>query len=151
MNLKVILIGGLVFYVVLFAVSLGTGMVVHENLLMEAYRAHPEFWRPELNQDPPDMAALMPLWITCGLIASFVTAFIYDWVRPALSGPGWQQGLKFGVIAMLFHGIYILNWSGVFNLVNKIWLWWWLESIVYLLIAGAALGWVVQKIAPAKG
>jgi len=150
MNLKVILVGGLVFYVVLFAVSIGTGFVVHQNLLMEAYRAHPEFWRPELNMVPPDMMALMPLWVACGLIASFITAFIYDWVRPAFSGSGWQRGLKFGIVAMLFHGVYILNWSGVFNLENKIWLWWWLESIVYMLVAGAALGWVAQKLSPVK-
>ena len=150
MNLKVILIGGLVFYVVLFLVSFATGAVVHQNILMETYRATPEFWRPELNQDPPDMAALMPLWIICGLIGSFIAAFIYDWIRPALSGAGWQRGAKFGVIAVLFGAIYTLNWSGVFNLPNKVWLWWWLESIVYLVIGAAALGWVVEKLSPAK-
>jgi hypothetical protein len=117
---------------------------------METYRAHPEFWRPELNQDPPDMAALMPLWITCGLIASFIAAFIYDWVRPAFSGAGWQRGLKFGVIIILFHAFFALNWSGVFNLPNKVWLWWWLESIIYFLAGTAALGWIVQKLSPAK-
>ncbi len=150
MNLKVILVGGVVFYVALFLVSFLTGYVVHQNILHEAYLGTPAFWRPELNQDPPDMAALMPLWVTCGLIGSFITAFIYHWVRPALSGAGWQRGLKFGVIAVLFHGIYILNWSGVFNLPNKIWIWWWLESIVYLLVGSAALGWAVQKLAPAS-
>ena len=150
MNITVILIGGLVFYITLFVVSIGTGFVVHQNILMDIYRATPEFWRPELNQDPPDMAALMPLWITCGLIGSFVTAFIYDWVRPAFSGAAWQRGTKFGVVAVLFHGVYILNWSGVFNLPSKVWLWWWLESIVYMLIASAALGWVTQKLSPAK-
>jgi apolipoprotein N-acyltransferase len=69
-------------------------------------------------------------------------------VRPALSGSGVQRGLKFGFIAFLFHGIYILNWQGVFNLPEKIWLFWWVESLVYLLAGSAALGWVAQKIAP---
>ena len=149
MNLKVVLLGGLAFYVALFLVSFLTGFVVHENILHEAYQGTTPFWRPELNQDPPDMAALMPLWIGCGLIGAFIAAYVYHWVRPALSGSGWQRGVKFGVIAVLFHGIYILNWSGVFNLPNKIWTWWWLESIVYLLVGGAALGWAAQKIAPA--
>jgi hypothetical protein len=150
MNLKIILVGGLVFYVVMFVVSFATGAVVHQNILMETYRATPEFWRPELNQDPPDMAALMPLWITCGLIASFIAAFVYDWVRAAFSGAGWQRGIKFGVIVVLFGAYYTLSWSGVFNLPNKVWLWWWLESIVYTLAGAAALGWVVQKLSPAK-
>jgi hypothetical protein len=150
MNVKVILVGGLAFYVALFAVSFLTGYVVHQNILQVAYHATEAFWRPELNQDPPDMAALMPLWVTCGLIGSFVTAFIYDWVRPAFTGSGLQRGLKFGVIAFLFHGIYMLNWSGVFNLPNKIWFWWWAESVVYLLAGSAALGWVAQKLSPAR-
>ncbi len=148
MNWKIVLVGGLAHYVALFLISFLTGFIVHQNLLAEVYQTTTAFWRPELNQDPPDMAALMPMWVACGLIGSFVAAFIYGWVRPALSGSGVQRGLKFGVIAFLFHGIYILNWQGVFNLPEKIWLFWWLESFVYLLTGSAALGWVAQKLAP---
>ena len=148
MNWKIVFIGGVAYYVALFLVSFISGYVVHEILLDEAYQLTTEFWRPELRQDPPDMAALMPMWVACGLLGSFVGAWIYGWIRPALSGSGVQRGLKFGIIAFLFHGIYILNWQGVFNLPEKIWLLWWLESFVYLLAGSAALGWVAQKIAP---
>jgi hypothetical protein len=148
MNWKIVFIGGVAYYVALFLVSFVSGYVVHEMLLGEAYEATTAFWRPELRQDPPDMAALMPMWVACGLLGSFVGACIYGWIRPALSGSGVQRGLKFGIIAILFHGIYILNWQGVFNLPEKIWLLWWLESFVYLLAGSAALGWVAQKIAP---
>jgi hypothetical protein len=148
MNWKIVFIGGVAYYVALFLVSIISGYVVHEILLDETYQLTTEFWRPELRQDPPDMAALMPMWVACGLIGSFVAAFIYGWVRPALAGSGVQRGLKFGLIAFLFHGIYILNWQGVFNLPEKIWIYWWLESFVYLLAGSAALGWVAQKIAP---
>jgi hypothetical protein len=41
-----------------------------------------------------------------------------------------------------------MNWLGVFNPPEKIWLLRWLESFVYLLAGSAALGWVAQKIAP---
>jgi hypothetical protein len=149
MSWKIIFIGGVAYYVALFLISFASGYVVHQVLLEETYRLTTEFWRPELRQDPPDMAALMPMWVACGLIGSFVAAYIYNWVRPALSGSGIVRGLKFGVIAFLFHGIYILNWQGVFDLPEKVWVLWWLESFVYLLAGSAALGWVAQKLAPA--
>jgi len=46
---------------------------------MDPYEATAEFWRPELNQVPPDMGALMPLWITTGLIAAFLSAAVLGW------------------------------------------------------------------------
>ncbi len=150
MNWKVILVGGIAYLAAQWLVSFATGPLVHEGVLVEAYQANAAFWRPELNEVPPNMVALLPLWITTGLIVSFVSAAIYMWIRPSLAGAGWQRGLKFGFISLLFHGSYILGWSGVFNLPNQIWMWWWLESMVYLLVGGAALGWVAQKLAPAK-
>ena len=60
MNWKLIIVGGLVFYVVMFVVSMVTGPVVHQGILLESYQATEQFWRPELRQVPPDMAALMP-------------------------------------------------------------------------------------------
>ena len=76
MNWKLVVVGGIVMYVVMFIVSFPSGMIVHEKILDSAYRANEEFWRPELNQDPPDMATLMPRWIALGLITSFIMAAI---------------------------------------------------------------------------
>ena len=69
-------------------------------------------------------------------------------VRPAFSGAGWKRGLIFGAIVSGFMCIFCLGWSGVFNLPDKIWIVWGLESFVYYLPGGAALGWVAQKLAP---
>jgi hypothetical protein len=69
---------------------------------------------------PPDMAALLPMWITTGLIGAFLSAAVYDWIRPALAGEGWVRGLKFGVIAYIFSLVAILGFQGVFNLPVKI-------------------------------
>ncbi|MGH8284526.1 MAG: hypothetical protein ACRETT_02030, partial [Steroidobacteraceae bacterium] len=81
MNWKVIVIGGLVFFVATWLIAPITGPLIHEGVLKEAYMATATFWRPELNEQPPNMAALMPYWITVGLIGSFITAGIYGIVR----------------------------------------------------------------------
>jgi hypothetical protein len=99
---------------------------------------------------PPDMAALLPMWITTGLIGAFLSTAIYMWIRPALAGTGWQRGVKFGVIAFIFQLVVTLGFQGVFNLPMQIWAWWCVEAAAYLLIGGAALGWVAQKLAPAN-
>ena len=150
MNWKLIIGGGLVYYVTQFIVGMGTGVVIHNGILMETYRATTEFWRPELNQVPPDMGALMPLWIATGLIASFLSAGVYGWIRPAFSGPGWQKGVKFGVVVLIFAACFMLAYSGVFNLPYRVWFWWFVESICYFIVGGAALGWFAEKFAPAK-
>jgi len=148
MNLKLIVIGGLAWYVVAFAVSMVTGPFVHQGVLADAYVATAAYWRPELMKTPPDMAALMPRWIATGLVAAFITAFVYGWVRPAFTGSGWLRGLKFGVVLLLLSACAMLAWSGVFGLPDRIWGWWFAESVVYTLPAAAALGWAAQRFAP---
>ena len=150
MNLKVILIGGVAYYAAQWVVGMVTGPLIHGGVLVEAYQATATFWRPELMKKPPDMAALLPMWITAGLIGAFLSAAIYMWIRPALSGTGWQRGVKFGVIAFIFQLVVTLGFQGVFNLPMQIWVWWCVEAAAYLLIGGAALGWVAQKLAPAS-
>jgi len=150
MNLKIILIGGVVYYAAQWIVGAVTGQLIHNGILVESYEATSSFWRPELTQKPPDMAALLPMWITTGLIGAFLSATVYDWIRPALAGSGWQRGLKFGVIAFVFHVVATLGMQGVFNLPVKIWMWWSLEAAAYLLVGGIALGWVAQKLSPAR-
>jgi hypothetical protein len=85
-NIKVIVAGGLAMYVAQWLISMVTGPLIHENVLKELYMANASFWRPELAQDPPDMAALLPRWIAIGLITSFILAGIFDNIRGGLAG-----------------------------------------------------------------
>ncbi|MCH8884888.1 MAG: 3-phosphoshikimate 1-carboxyvinyltransferase, partial [SAR324 cluster bacterium] len=73
--------GGILMYVVQFILGMVSGMFIHEGVLEPLYAATTEFWRPELNQDPPDMAALMPRWIATGLVTALVYAGIYDNIK----------------------------------------------------------------------
>lgn len=148
LDLKVILLGGLAMYVAEFIVSMATGGVIHEGVLNELYMANASFWRPELNQDPPDMAALMPRWIATGLITTFILAAIYDNVRSALAGSGLLRGIKYGFILFLFSACFSAGWSGIFNLPGMIWFWWNVEALVIYLVGGAVLGLVAAKMSP---
>ncbi len=144
-NLKTILLGGLVFYVTMFIISMGLGPLIHEGILDPLYRQTASFWRPELQQDPPDMAALMPRWIATGLLTTFIFVGIYDNIRSAFSGSGVVQGLKFGLVMGVIYCCFGAGWSGVFNLPNQIWFWWGLEGLIMYAIGGMALGWFVGK------
>jgi hypothetical protein len=147
-NIKVIVVGGLAMYVVQFLLGILTGPLIHEGVLVEAYQANAAFWRPELNQDPPDMAALMPRWIATGLISAFILAGIFDNIRGGLAGSMLVRGLKYGVILFLINLCISAGWSGVFNLPEEIWVWWNAEALLYYVVGGAVLGWVTGKLAP---
>lgn len=149
MNWKLIIGGGFAYYITAFIVSMPGGALIHEGVLDEVYRATTSFWRPELVADPPDMAALMPMWITIGLVTSFILAGIYGVFRTALGGPAWQRGLKFGIAVWLLHASLMAAWSGVFNLPNKIWVWWSIDAAIYTIVGSIVLGIVAEKLAPA--
>ena len=148
MNWKVILLGGLAFTVATFAVGMVTGIYIHNGVLDEIYNTTAVFWQPELNQDPPDMAALMPRWITVGLITAFIYAGIYDKIRSALDGSAVLKGLKFGLILFLITTAWSVGMSGVFNLPQTIWNWWIVEGFINSMVGGAVLGWVSEKLSP---
>ena len=150
MNWKVIVIGGVVFSAVTWVLSFITGPLIHNGILLDDSQATAQFWRPELVQQPPDMAALLPRWIVSGLISSFIFAGIYDVVRGALTGPGWKRGLKFGVILVLFNVSWSLGYSGVFNLPDTIWAWWAVDGTIMYLLASAVLGWLAERLAPSS-
>jgi hypothetical protein len=148
-NWKLIVVGGLVFYITMFVVSFATAPIIHEGILESAYMAHDDFWRPELRSDTPDMAALMPMWITNGLISAFVMAAIFGFLRSSFSGAGWLKGVKFGIVVAIFSSLFYLGLYGVFALPATIWAWWAVDGFFYYLIGGAALGFVAEKVAPA--
>ncbi len=147
-NLKVIVLGGLAMYVSHWLVSMVSGPVIHEGILDEMYQANAPFWRPELNQHPPDMAALMPRWIATGLTASLIMAGIFDNIRAGLEGSSLMRGVKFGIIISLIYICMSAGWSGVFNLPEMVWVWWSVEALVAYVVGGAVLGLVVGKLSP---
>lgn len=102
MRFKLIILGGLAFYAATWLVSMVSGPLIHEGLLKATYQAHAHLWRPELNQVPPDMAALLPRWILTGLVAAFIQAGLYGVLESAFEGPGWKKGLKYGGVLCLF-------------------------------------------------
>ena len=142
---KNIVAGGLIFYFVAFVLSFITGSLIHEGTLAAVYDETASFWRPELQQDPPDMAAVMPRWITIGLLTAFVFAGIYDNIRDGLNGFGCLKGLKFGLLLGLIHACFAGGWSGVFNLPDIIWVWWIADVFFLYAIAGVALGWFIAR------
>jgi hypothetical protein len=148
MNWKIVVVGGLLFFIATWIVAPITGPLIHEGVLKETYMATGAFWRPELMASPPNMMALLPYWTVTGLIGAFIMAGIYSIVRPALSGAGWLRGLKFGFGLALLNVAWALGYSGVFNLPPKIWAWWTLEGTAMYLIGGIVLGWISEKLAP---
>lgn len=148
MNFKVIVAGALTYFVVTMIVGMGvSGPLIHEGMLDPTYMETNDFWRPELRTDPPDVAAIMPMWITNGLITALVVAALYTWLLPAMGeGAGWQKGMKYGVLLSVLLATFMLGWSGVFNLPASLWAWWAVDGLVHNLPGGAALGWVVQKL-----
>ena len=145
MNWKLTFLGGIVFYAVTWLVSMVNGPLIHEGVLQEAYKATSGFWRPELMQVPPDMAALLPRWITTGLIGAFIVAALYGIVQTSLAGSGLARGVKFGFGVFLICASAMAGWSGVFNLPDKIWWWWTVDALTMYLVGGAVLGWAADR------
>ena len=146
MNVKCILIGAIVFFIVTNVLGMFvSGPVIHEGLLAADYEANSGYWRPELAQDPPDTAALMPMWLINGFIVSLIVAILYCCYRRCLSGAEWRRGMIFCLSLAIFACAMFLAWSGIFNLPGKIWIWWGIDSLVIYAIAGIVMGWAVGK------
>ena len=97
------------------------------------------------------MTALLPRWITTGLLVAFISAGVYGLVRSAFDGPGWQKGLKFGLVLFLINAAAMASWSGVFNLPDSIWMWWGSELLLYWVFGGIVLGWFGERFAADPG
>lgn len=152
MNWKIVFGGGVAYYLTFLLLSFVGGSFIHspEGVLGPLYREFASFWRPELNATPPDMAALMKLWVPVGILSSLLLAGVYSTIRSSFTGSGVARGLKFGVVGWIFGLVAALGYWGVFNLPNKIWAWWLIEGIWMHLIAGAVLGLVAERLSPAR-
>jgi len=151
MNWKITILGGLAFYLSAFTLNmLVFGPLIHDGVLAQIYDTTAGFWRPELNSNPPNVEALMPLWIATGLGLAFIYGGIYSILRPALSGckHGVTKGIKFGIILALLYIATLLSLSGVFNLPMTIWYWWMLEGAVSIIASAGVLGFVAQTLVP---
>lgn len=150
MNWKLIIIGGIVFWLVTNILGMFvTGFIIHEGILDPIYQANESFWLPPLRQDPPDMAALLPHWLLTSFVSSLLVAGIYSCVHTSFSGPGWKKGLTWGLCLALFMFMNYMSFSGLFDLPMKLWLWWGIDALILFLIGGAAMGWAGQRFARA--
>ena len=148
MNWKLIIIGGLVFWVVTNILAFGVmGPIIHGSILDPTYQAHESFWVEPLRQDPPDMVTMMPRWILVSLISSLVVAGIYSCVAPAFQGPGWKRGMTWGLCLGIFSFISLIGYSGIIALPIDLWVWWGIDGMVLFLIGGAAMGWAGERFA----
>ena len=152
MNWKLIIIGGLAFWLKLRAftniLGLGvTGLIIHEGILDPLYVAHETLWIEPLRQDPLDMAAVLPRWIVVSLISSLVVAGLYDCLRKAFEGPGWRKGMTWGLYLAIFSFVTLLGYSGVIALPMTIVIWWGIDGLILFVLGGAAMGWAGERFA----
>ncbi|WP_394831510.1 hypothetical protein LVJ94_33865 [Pendulispora rubella] len=148
MNWKIVVIGGVVFAVVFFISTILGVPLFHAGILAPIYKAHAQFWRPGFLD--PNEGNLLPRALGTGLVRGLVLAGVYDWLRAYLKGPGWLRGVKYGALLWVFGAMVILLWTVMFNLPDVLFFYWMLESLFEELLAGAALGLVAQKLAPAE-
>lgn len=152
MNWKAVVIGAIAFFLVTNIVGLAvTGFFIHQKILDPIYRANEYFWLPELTQDPPDMAALMPRWLLNSLISSLVVAGIYVCVHRSFEGGGARKGMMWGLSLGIFSAATYLAMSGVFNLPMKMWIWWAIDGVILFLVGGAAMGWAAERFGGLDG
>jgi hypothetical protein len=151
MNWRVVFIGGGVYFVAGFVLSLIVAPFIHSpdtGILAETYRVTAAFWRPELNANPPDTELMFRVLIPSGILAALFGAGVYGLVRSSLTGAAWKRGLKFGVITTVFFVINALGFRRVLNLPDEFWIWSIVGSVIVNLGSGAVLGWISQKISP---
>jgi hypothetical protein len=145
MNWKLIIVGGLVFWLVTTLGTYVTDIGIHQKVLGTVYGEHSSFWLPELREDPPDMEALMPRWLATSALSSFVVAGIFSFVYGSFNGRGWRKGGSWGLCLATFSFATLLALSVIINLPMKIWIWWGIEGLLLLTTGGAAMGWVTER------
>lgn len=147
MSPKFIVLGGIAFFIVANIIGAVTGQLIHGpgGFLEPLYQAHQAMWRPELNQVPPDLAALAPLWVGMGLLNSLIVTTAYNVFAGALTGSPLANGLRFGAGASLIMvGLYC-SYFGIFALPGTVWITWAIEGVFIYTLGGIALGYVARK------
>ena len=148
MNWKLIIVGGLAFWLVTNIVGFGvTGPIIHAGILGPMHKAHESLWIEPLRQDPPDMAAVMPRWLVTSLISSLVVAGLYSCLRKAFEGPGWRCGMTWGLYLAIFSFVTLMSHSAVIALPMTIVIWWGVDGLIRFVLGGAAIGWVGERFA----
>ena len=139
-----LVIGAVTLYATQMIFSLPVGQVV-EQILSDVYASQPELWRPELNLEPPDTRALLPMWVGFGVLGAAMHALLYLVLRPALSGPGFLRGLQYALIATTIQGILMLGLFGIMAVPGVVWLAWWLQRLFVFALGGAVMGHVLAR------
>jgi hypothetical protein len=58
------------------------------------------------------------------------------------------RGVKFGAGVFLLVAGVMATWTGVFNLPDRLWIWWALEALAVYVIGGAVMACVVDRWVP---
>lgn len=149
MNIKLVLLGGIAYFFVAQIIGAISGPLVHGpgGALEATYKMYSAMWRPELNATPPDLMALMPLWLTTAAINSLIVAAVFGLIRPSLPGGVVAQGLRFGVtVGLIMIGLFGL-YFGIFALPAKVWIFWGIEGLITYSVGGIALAAISRKLA----
>lgn len=106
-------IGAIAFWLVTNILGMAvTGFFIHNKVLDPIYRANAHFWLPELAQEEPDMAALMPKWLLNSFLASLVVAGIYVCVHGSFEGGGARKGMMWGLcLGFIAASTYMAMWE----------------------------------------
>jgi len=151
-NIKLVLLGGIAYFLIAQIIGAISGPLVHGpgGALEATYQMYSAMWRPELNATPPDLMALMPLWLTTAAINSLIVAAVFDLIRPSLPGGAVAQGLRFGItVGLIMVGLFGL-YFGIFALPAKVWIFWGVEGLLTYSVGGIGIAAVGNKFAPAS-
>jgi hypothetical protein len=74
--------------------------------------------------------------------------YAVTWILSFVTGPVVHNGLLMD--SYLATAAIAMSYSGFFNLPDRIWFWWSVESLAGLVIGCAVLAWVADRWAPAR-
>lgn len=147
MNIKFVLIGTVAWFLISQVIGMVSGMLIHGpgGALNATYMEFAAMWRPELNQQPPDMAALLPLWMSMAALNALLMAVIYELIRPALNAGLVANGVRFALVTGLtMTALYAMHF-GLFALPARVWIFWGIEGALNYLLGGIALAFIAGR------
>ena len=139
-----ILLGGLAFFATAIVVAVPMA-IVHEALFEADYREHAAMFRSgflEGGEHEPNVTAV---WWAHKILFALGVSFVYALARSSLRGPGWRRGAIVGLATWWLIAVtYAGEWTA-FALPARIWIGWALDYLVSAAVAGAAMGFVVER------